>query len=296
MSTFAPPSQSLSTSPVQKDALKMLLSKQQEIDIFNDEEVSHFIDDQDDENDNFREEEVEELVEDNDHLETDYGNAKYWDERYDRYSPFDWLMGYDHFKSQGLTEFMQNDDNILMIGCGSAAFSQEMYDDGYNSIHNIDLSPVVIQQMSEANVDRHSMTWTVMNCTELSFDDETFDVAFDKSTMDCIFCCDNSNHQISEMMMESWRVLKPGGVFISLSLHNVDKCLPFIESDEHGNPFDWNEIEAFSVPNPRYEPGTEKSEKYVCIVAIKPAVSDAKVRSERGVKHLPDTLPKFERS
>ena len=253
--------------------------------MFSDEEINRFID---------AEEEKDEEANENDcEMETDDGKAEYWDERYDRYSPFDWLMEYDHFKAQGLTEFFQREDNVLMLGCGSASFSAEMYDDGFTNIHNIDLSSVVIKQMSEANIDRPNMTWTVMNCTKLSYADETFDVAFDKSTMDCIFCCDNSNHQISEMMMESWRVLKPGGLFISLSLHHLEKCLPFIESDEHGNPFDWNNVEHFSIPNPRYEPGTEKSQSYVAIVAIKPAVSDPKVREGRGINHVPDALPKF---
>ena len=32
-------------------------------------------------------------------------------------------------------------------------------------------------------------TYEVMDVQELKYDDETFDVAIDKSTMDCIFCC-----------------------------------------------------------------------------------------------------------
>ena len=121
-------------------------------------------------------------------------------------------MEYDHYKDNGLAAFIQPTDNIVMLGCGSAAFSADMYDDGFVHIKNIDLSSVVIDKMRAMHaVDRPEMTWQVMDVQKLEFDDETFDVAFDKSTMDCLFCCDGSNEIIAEMMWEAWRVLKPGG-------------------------------------------------------------------------------------
>jgi len=173
-------------------------------------------------------------------LATNYGNADYWNDRYLRYSPFDWLITFEAFKAQQLNSFMNATDAILMLGCGSAAFSADLYDDGYTNITNIDLSDVVIAQMKEANdKDRPGMTWAVMDVTSLSYENAHYDVVFDKSTMDCLFCCDDSSHIISEMMCEAWRVLKPGGLFISLSLHDVDKVLPYIDSNEQGYDLDW---------------------------------------------------------
>ena len=219
--------------------------------------------------------------------DTDYAAAAYWDKRYASYSPFDWLMEYDHFKANGLSSFIQPDDNIVMLGCGSAAFSADMYDDGFVNIKNIDLSSVVIQKMAAMHAKaRPEMTWQVMDVQNLEFDDETFDVVFDKSTMDCIFCCDKSNEMIAEMMKEAWRVLKPGGIFLSLSLHDAKKVVPFVELDSDGNCFDWADIETFPISNPRWEEGSEKSENYVCVVAIKPAVSSLGVRANRGVKKM----------
>jgi ubiquinone/menaquinone biosynthesis C-methylase UbiE len=218
---------------------------------------------------------------------TDYAAAAYWDKRYDSYSPFDWLMEYDHYKKNGLAAFIQPTDNIVMLGCGSAAFSADMYDDGFVHIKNIDLSSVVIDKMRAMHAeDRPEMTWQVMDVQKLEFDDETFDVAFDKSTMDCLFCCDGSNEIIAEMMREAWRVLKPGGLFISLSLHHAPKVVPFVEVDQDGHLFDWTDVETFPITNPRWEPGSEKSESYVCVVAIKPAVSSLGTRANRGVKKM----------
>ena len=282
MSAFAP---APPASPVQRDALENLKKNVDSMSVGADDNNSNV------EDNSNEEEEVEDS--DDGELQTDYGKSQYWDDRYSRYSPFDWLMEYPHFKEHGLNSFIQPTDNILMIGCGSAQFSADMYDDGYCKIKNIDLSSVAIEQMSAASKDRTGMTWEVMNASNLTYDDEVFEVAFDKSTMDCIFCCDNSNHQISEMMMESWRVLKPGGIFISLSLHSTEKVLPFITMNENGEPFSWSDVEYFSVPNPRWEPNTAKSENYICVVAIKPAFVDAKVRKQRGVKITPATLPTF---
>ena len=33
------------------------------------------------------------------------------------------------------------------------------------------------------------------------------------------------------MMTEAWRTLKPGGLFMTISLHDEDKVLPYIQLD-----------------------------------------------------------------
>lgn len=61
-----------------------------------------------------------------------------------------------------------------------------MYDDGYEHITNIDISPVVIEDMKERNLERTNMTWEVMDVMNMTYDDETFDIAIDKSTIDAL--------------------------------------------------------------------------------------------------------------
>ena len=202
---------------------------------------------------------------------TEYGKAEYWDERYSTFSPFDWLLEYTHFKEADFTKFFRKNDRFLMLGCGSARFSADMYDDGFENIFNIDLSSVVIKDEMEKNAHRENMHYEVMNVTDLTFGDETFDVVIDKSTMDCIFCCANSVQQISDMMHESWRVLKPGGLFVTLSLHEESKVLPYISVDAESMEFNWLSIESMKIPNPGYATDKEKSEFHMVIVAVKPA-------------------------
>ena len=43
---------------------------------------------------------------------------------------FDWLEDYQSLK-QLITTYCKPTDKILIIGCGNANFSEDMYDDGY---------------------------------------------------------------------------------------------------------------------------------------------------------------------
>ena len=61
-----------------------------------------------------------------------------------------------------------------------------MYDDGYEHITNMDISPVVIEDMKERNLDRPNMVWEVMDVMNMEYKDESFDIAIDKSTIDAL--------------------------------------------------------------------------------------------------------------
>lgn len=43
---------------------------------------------------------------------------------------------------------MRKDDNILMVGCGNSRLSEDMFDDGFTTLTNIDVSRVVVDQMA----------------------------------------------------------------------------------------------------------------------------------------------------
>ena len=69
-----------------------------------------------------------------------------------------------------ITTLVPFEAKVLILGCGNAgkvdlnsAFSEQMYDAGYHQIWNMDISSVVIEQMSERNKDRIDMKWDVMD-------------------------------------------------------------------------------------------------------------------------------------
>jgi ubiquinone/menaquinone biosynthesis C-methylase UbiE len=57
-----------------------------------------------------------------------------------------------------------------------------------------------------------------MDATNLSIKTGTYDVVFDKSTIDCLMCAlDRPKILTSKMLKESQRVLKTGGIYMAVS-------------------------------------------------------------------------------
>lgn len=148
-----------------------------------------------------------------------YGDPKYWDKRYlnNEGSMFDWLEDYTSLKPLLSDLIPSKDARILVLGCGNANFSEDLYDDGYENVYNIDISSVCIQQMSERNKERVKMQYEVMDVCDMKYPNGHFDVAIDKSTIDALLCGDNAYIKVARMMQEVQRVLKTGGVYIAIS-------------------------------------------------------------------------------
>ena len=111
------------------------------------------------------------------------------------------------------------DIKILMLGCGNALLSENLYDEGYHNIINVDISPVCIQQMTERNAtERPRMIFKVMDVTNMSeLESNTFDLAIDKSTIDTLLTSENAFMNVMMMLKETQRVLKTGGHYFAIS-------------------------------------------------------------------------------
>jgi len=132
-----------------------------------------------------------------------YGDPKYWDKRYleNAGSVFDWLEEYHSLKSL-LSELLTPKSKVLILGCGNAKFSEDLYDDGFENIYNIDISSVVIETMSDRNRTRSNMKYEVMDVCDIKYPNGFFDVAIDKSTIDALLCGDNAYINVAKMMKE----------------------------------------------------------------------------------------------
>lgn len=87
-----------------------------------------------------------------------YGSIEYWEERYSKDpEPFDWLQRYQSVR-EVVSKYVQHTDRILNVGAGNSRMSEEMYDDGYKTIVNIDFSPVCVSQMKEKYKGREGLT------------------------------------------------------------------------------------------------------------------------------------------
>ena len=174
-----------------------------------------------------------------------YGKAAYWDERYTKDpEPFDWYQRYSGVKDL-IAQYVKKTDHILNIGCGNSRLSEDMYDDGFSTIANIDISKVCVDQMIEKYRDKTGLSWQQMNCTALEFPDEAFDAVIDKGTIDSILCGEGSTSNVGKALSEITRVLKPNGVLLMLSYGIPDNRLSYLDNDA----YHWS-VQVHTVPKP----------------------------------------------
>mmetsp|Transcript_30296 Transcript_30296/g.58235 ORF Transcript_30296/g.58235 Transcript_30296/m.58235 type:complete len:271 (-) Transcript_30296:131-943(-) len=150
-----------------------------------------------------------------------YATQEYWDQRYaerreedGNCKTFEWYLRWDKL-APIMHKLLQPADRILHVGSGSSTLSEHMYTAGYTNAVNIDCSKTIIEAMRRRCADMTEMTWEVDDCRATAFEDNSFDVAIDKGTLDALSCGDTEGtyNTCSEMH----RILKPGGRFISIS-------------------------------------------------------------------------------
>mmetsp|Transcript_7813 Transcript_7813/g.6980 ORF Transcript_7813/g.6980 Transcript_7813/m.6980 type:complete len:210 (+) Transcript_7813:98-727(+) len=175
-----------------------------------------------------------------------YGKASYWDERYTKDpEPFDWYQRYSGIRDF-VNQYIKREDQILIAGCGTSRLTENMFEDGYTSITNIDISRVVIEIMSERYKDKPTLQWQQMNICALDFPDETFDVVIAKGTVDAVLCGEGSTANMAKLCNEVSRVLKPKGIFFIVSYGVPDNRLNYLEKED---VYSWT-VTVHTVPKP----------------------------------------------
>eukprot|EP01130_Rhizamoeba_saxonica_P018233 TRINITY_DN9058_c0_g1_i3.p1 TRINITY_DN9058_c0_g1~~TRINITY_DN9058_c0_g1_i3.p1 ORF type:complete len:198 (+),score=42.70 TRINITY_DN9058_c0_g1_i3:49-642(+) len=158
-----------------------------------------------------------------------YGSLEFWDTRYTReLTPFDWYTCYPPELKYIVNENVDNLDKVLHIGCGNSLLSEQLVRDGYQSIHNIDISPVVIEQMRNKYNDPR-LIYEEMDFTDMRFPNEHFAAVIDKAGMDSLLCGEKSSDAVKKMLKEVKRVLVRGGKFIIISHSRPENRLKYFK-------------------------------------------------------------------
>ena len=148
-----------------------------------------------------------------------YGDKKYWVDRYENLkNSCEWYEDYETIKPIIQELNLSKRSVILHVGIGNSEFSEKMYDEGYKKCYNIDFARNVIHYMKQRNKRlRSSMIFETMNALDIEYEDEQFDIIFDKATLDCILCDIQANKKAKLYMDEVYRLLKPKGYFFMIS-------------------------------------------------------------------------------
>ena len=148
-----------------------------------------------------------------------YADKNYWLQRYENVNcSYEWYDDYETIKPIISDLNLPKRCVILNIGIGNSEFSEKMYDDGYKKSYNIDFARNVIHYMKQKNKRlRSSMIFETMNALDIEYEDEQFDIIFDKATFDCILCDIQANKKAKIYMDEIYRLLKPKGYFFMIS-------------------------------------------------------------------------------
>ncbi|KAE9447293.1 hypothetical protein C3L33_20863, partial [Rhododendron williamsianum] len=120
---------------------------------------------------------------------------------------------------------------VLEVGCGNSQLCEELYKDGITEITCIDLSAVAVEKMQKKLLFKGYKEIKVLEADmlDLPFGNECFDVVIEKGTMDVLFVDsgDPWNPQPATvsramaMLQGVHRVLKPDGIFISITFGQV---------------------------------------------------------------------------
>ena len=144
-------------------------------------------------------------------------------------TPFEWYQRYENIKHllkpeilSSTSTFPSNSETrVLCIGCGNSTLGEEMLQDNYGIIWNIDFSTAVISQMKDKHKNNPKLKYIVADVTKkIPFEDNTFDLIICKATMDAILTSSSPIGNVKKMMEECYRVLdvsRSGGMMVVIS-------------------------------------------------------------------------------
>ena len=151
-------------------------------------------------------------------------STQYWDTRYEEEEHTEWLLDAEQLgrRVEDAASKWGKQARILHLGCGTSLLPEYLFQQGYRNVSNIDNSPVCISTMSQRFPH---LSFELMNLNNLQFEEATFDIVVEKSTLDTLIsdCSVEGGLLVQSGLRELRRVLKPEGVVLSVSLLSANK-------------------------------------------------------------------------
>nr|GMD07116.1 methyltransferase-like protein 13 [Ipomoea batatas] len=213
-----------------------------------------------------------------------YLDPKYWDERFAQEDHYEWFKDYSHFRHL-ILQHIQPDSSVLELGCGNSQLCEELYRDGINELTCIDLSPIAVEKMKNRLLSKGYKEIKVLEADmlDLPFEDQCFDIVIEKGTMDVLFVDSGDPwnphpvtvDKVMAMLKEVHRVLKPDGIFISITFGQPHFRRRFFNDPEFTWSIEWSTFgETFHYFFYILKKGQRSSESYEPVKASeKPSMS-----------------------
>ena len=198
-----------------------------------------------------------------------YGWVEWWDEYYvdERPQPYDWFCSC-HYMATLIESLVRVEEEILMVGCGNAPFSDDLHALGFTRQINIDNCEVVINQQ---RARYPHLNWDIGDVRTMSYNTGRFDVVFDKGLLDNMYCYRSPEENCAAALSEMYRVLRPGGIFIVLSCHEASEVRGSMTADPN---WMWDSVDVLHLRNPRFPPhGNVRVAAFTMVVAQKKVTS-----------------------
>lgn len=134
---------------------------------------------------------------------------------------FEWYASYEELEYYLKQSIKDKEQRLLVVGCGNSLLSEKMHKQmGFNkAITSIDFEENVVKKMSNRGVE--GVQYQVMDALHMTFEDQSFDYAIDKGTLDAL-CADRTPEtatKVVDYFNEVVRVLNgKGGTYIVVSL------------------------------------------------------------------------------
>ncbi|KAI5661004.1 hypothetical protein M9H77_20327 [Catharanthus roseus] len=177
-----------------------------------------------------------------------YLDPQYWDERFAQEDHYEWFKDYTHFRHL-ILQHMKPHSSVLELGCGNSQLCEELYKDGITELTCIDLSAVAVEKMKRKLLSKgyQEIRALVADMLDLPFGNESFDVIVEKGTMDVLFVDSGDPwnpkpetvEKVMAMLQQAHRVLKPDGIFISITFGQPHFRHPFFKAPEFTWSVEW---------------------------------------------------------
>ena len=150
----------------------------------------------------------------------DYSSLDFWEKRYtnEHLEIFEWYQTYETLR-EIIIEYIKPESKILNVGSGTSKFAEDLFYEGVKNVVNIDFSESAVrlleEHLQEQQIESKCIQMNVLDMKE--FNDEEFNLVFDKALLDSILCGENGLDTVKIMLKEIYRVLCEEGYYIIVS-------------------------------------------------------------------------------